>query len=316
MRPEARGAWHNKPAMRWRPREWSPRTRLAVAVACSLLLHLCLLSGVLLAKRLVPYIVVKKGEPIVVELQNPEEFAPRGNPARPLSPFPPTQPEAPKAQAPPRPKAEVRPAPPAPKPVLPAPKAPPAPPEPAVAKAQPAEPEGLKPLPPAPPKAAAPPEPATPPREEPGSEGGAERQAAIPPGTQREPGGGGLRGGRGGIEGEPIPLDTKDPRYTDYFDKIRRRIRANWIYPREAGERGIGGQLLIEFVIAKDGHLSAIDLRHSSGVEILDRFALNAVKLAQPFPPVPDSVAKVALPIAGIFTYQIVDSGLMNNFLR
>ncbi len=51
-------------------------------------------------------------------------------------------------------------------------------------------------------------------------------------------------------------------------------------------------------------------------MEILDRFALNAVKLAQPFPPVPDSVAKVALPIAGIFTYQIVDSGLMNNFLR
>jgi len=127
---------------------------------------------------------------------------------------------------------------------------------------------------------------------------------------------GGLRGGRGGIEGEPIPLDTRDPRYTDYFDQIRRLIRANWIYPREAGERGIGGQLVIEFVIAKDGHLSAIELRRSSGVEILDRFALNAVKLAQPFPRVPDSVARVALPIAGIFTYQIIDAGLLNNFLR
>ena len=268
-----------------------------------------------MAKRFVPHVVVKKGEPIVVELQNPEEFAPRGNPARPLSPPRSTQPEAPKAPAPPRPKAEVHPAVPAPKPVPPAPKAP-ASPEQAVAKAQPAESEGTKPPPPAPPKAAAQPEPSAPPREESGSEGSAERQAAIPPGSQREPGGGGLRGGRGGIEGEPIPLDTKDPRYTDYFDKIRRRIRANWIYPREAGERGIGGQLLIEFVIAKDGHLAAIELRHSSGTEILDRFALNAVKLAQPFPRVPDSVAKVALPIAGIFTYQIVDSGLLNNFLR
>jgi protein TonB len=288
-----------------------------VAAACSLLLHLCLLSGVLLAKRFVPYIVVKKGEPIVVELQNPEEFAPRGNPARPLSPFPSTRPEAPKAQAPPRPKAEVRPAPPALKPVPPAPKAPPAAPEPAVAKAQPAESEGTKPPPPAPPKAATQPEPAAPPREEPGSAGGVQRQAALPPDSRREPGGGGgLRGGRGGIEGEPIPLDTKDPRYTDYFDKIRHQIRRNWIYPREAGERGIGGQLIIEFVIAKDGHLSVIELRRSSGVEILDRFALNAVKLAQPFPPVPDSVAKAALSIAGIFTYQIVDSGLLNNFLR
>jgi len=311
--PRGQGVpWHNKQVMGWRPREWSPRTRLAVAAACSLLLHLSLLSGVLLAKRFVPHVVVKKGEPIVVELQNPEEFAPRGNPARPLSPLPSPQPEAPKAPAPPRPKAEAHPAPPAPKPVPPAPKAP----EPAVAKAQPAESEGTKPPPPAPPKAGAQPEPVAPLREEPGAEGGAERQAAIPPGSQRGPGGGGLRGGRGGIEGEPIPLDTKDPRYTDYFDKIRHRIRANWIYPREAGERGIGGQLLIEFVIAKDGHLSAVELRHSSGVEILDRFALNAVKLAQPFPPVPDSVAKVALPIAGIFTYQIVDSGLLNNFLR
>jgi protein TonB len=158
------------------------------------------------------------------------------------------------------------------------------------------------------------PEPAGPSQEEPQLDGGREQQAALPP---REPGGGGgLRGGRGGIEGEPIPLDTKDPRYTDYFEKIRRQIRANWIYPREAGERGIGGQLVIEFVIAKDGHLTAIDLRRSSGVEILDRFAVNAVKLAQPFPPVPDAIAKVTLPIAGIFTYQIIDTGFMNYFLR
>jgi protein TonB len=187
-----------------------------------------------------------------------------------------------------------------------------------VAKALPsAEPEGLKPSPPTPPKEAVTPKPAAPAQEAPPSDRGEERQASLPPGPQPAPGGGGgLRGGRAGIEGEPIPLDTKDPRYTDYFERIRRQIRANWIYPREAGERGIGGQLVIEFVIAKDGHLQAIELRRSSGVEILDRFALNAVKLAQPFPRVPDTVAKAALPIAGIFTYQIIDPGLLNNFLR
>ncbi len=128
--------------------------------------------------------------------------------------------------------------------------------------------------------------------------------------------GGGLRRGRGGIEGEPIPLDTTDQRYTDYFDKVRQRIKANWIYPHEAGERGIGGQLVIDFAIAKSGDLEAIDLRRSSGVPVLDRYALNAVKLAQPFPPVPDSVARGVLPIKGIFTYQIVDTGLLNQFLR
>ena len=142
--------------------------------------------------------------------------------------------------------------------------------------------------------------------------------ASLPPEVGRGvPGdGGGLRRGRGGIEGEPIPLDTPDPRYTDYFEKVRQRIKANWTYPREAGERGIGGRLVIDFAIAKGGHLQAIELDRSSGVPVLDLYALNAIKLAQPFPPVPDSVAKGALPIRGIFTYQIVDSSLLNQYLR
>jgi len=142
--------------------------------------------------------------------------------------------------------------------------------------------------------------------------------AALPPESRSGTpgGGGGLWRGRGGIEGEPIPLDTPDPRYTDYFEKVRQRIKSHWIYPREAGERGIGGQLIIAFAIAKGGDLIAIELRRSSGVPILDLYALNAVKLAQPFPPVPDSVTKGALPIQGIFTYQIVDTSLLNQFLR
>jgi len=133
---------------------------------------------------------------------------------------------------------------------------------------------------------------------------------------RRQPGGGGLTGGgRGGVEGEPIPLDTPEPKYQDYFNKIRERIKANWVYPRQAGERGIEGELLIEFHIAKDGRVAYIELRHSSGAAILDDAALTAVKLAQPFPPVPDEIAKQTLAINGQFKYQIV-SGLVNQFLR
>ena len=114
---------------------------------------------------------------------------------------------------------------------------------------------------------------------------------------------------------EPIPLDTPEPKYQDYFNKIRERIKANWVYPRQAGERGIEGELLIEFHIAKDGRVAYIELRHSSGTAILDDAALTAVKLAQPFPPVPDEIAKQTLAINGQFKYQIV-SGLVNQFLR
>jgi protein TonB len=141
--------------------------------------------------------------------------------------------------------------------------------------------------------------------------------ARPPTSIWRQPGGGGgmQGGGRGGVEGQPIPLDTPEPKYQDYFNKVRERIKANWVYPRQAGERNIEGELVIEFHIAKDGRLEFIELRDSSGTRILDDAALTAVKLAQPFPPVPDDIAKHTLAINGQFRYQIV-SGLVNQFLR
>src|SRR5216684_2041468 len=141
--------------------------------------------------------------------------------------------------------------------------------------------------------------------------------ARPPTSIWRQPGGGGgvQGGGRGGVEGQPIPLDTPEPKFQDYFNKVRERIKANWVYPRQAGERNIEGELVIEFHIAKDGRLEYIELRDSSGTRILDDAALTAVKLAQPFPPVPDDIAKHTLAINGQFRYQIV-SGLVNQFLR
>jgi len=304
-----------------------PWRRIGVTVGVSLLAHLGLVALVLLAGYFVPPVIVRKGEPIFVELPKPaEEPAPRGNPA--LPPGPPSRPSPPPApKSPPAvkpaPKVETaRPAP-KPEPVRPAPAPSQPAPEPAptqIAKAAPTEPEGAKAAPPAP-KEEARPEPTAPPAGEP-KVTLSKPSIDLPPSLQggtgggRPGGGGGLLGGRGGVEGEPVPLDTTDPRYTDYFDKIRRRIKENWIYPREAGERGIGGQLVIEFGIRKDGWLQFVDLKRSSGVAVLDQYALNALKLAQPFPPVPDTVAKSTLAIAGFFNYQIVDAGLLNQFLR
>ena len=293
------------------PGSWK---RLRLAAAASLLVHVTLFALLFFLQGLPSLVVSKKGEPLFIELPKPEEeAAPRGNPALPVAPRPePARPpvaKSPPAPAKPIPRVEtVRPAPkPEPAPSRPRPE--PAPPQ--VAKAAPEpEGEGTKAAPVAP-KEEAKPEPSVP------SAGEPRTAMAKPPAEEgRLGGGGGLRGGRGGIEGEPIPLDTKDPRYTDYFDRIRRRIQEKWIYPREAGERGIGGQLVIEFAIRKDGWLQIVELKRSSGVEILDEYALTALKLAQPFPPVPDSVSKGSLLIAGIFTYQLVDSGLLNQYLR
>jgi TonB family protein len=119
-------------------------------------------------------------------------------------------------------------------------------------------------------------------------------------------GGGGLQGGRGGITGEAVPMDTADPKYVDYMKLVRERIYANWAYPFEAMRRQQTGELLIDFGIAKDGRLVFIELRRTSGVNILDEYALNAVKLGNPYPPVPDTIGdKNGLPIAGTFVYHL-----------
>jgi TonB family protein len=105
-------------------------------------------------------------------------------------------------------------------------------------------------------------------------------------------GAGGLTGGRGGIDGEPIPLDSKDPRYGDYLELVRRKIQANWSYPCVKNPvthvcEHKGAQLIIEFGILKDGRVQFVELRQSSGFEIYDDYAINAIKLSSPFPDIP-----------------------------
>lgn len=319
---------------------------LVVTVVVSVLLHLLVGLLLIVGGNMEQRIISKRGESLLVDIapDKPNETAPLGNPSRPVGPDVPKQSRQAAPPAPPTPPApKVAPIPPVPPSAAPAPAPRTAPPTPKVAdvpkeapKAPPTEPAPPKSEEPGPPSKVAPPAPtpeptqtakATSPQSStPPQQLGAPtppRVASTPPpessatsGMFRRGGGGGLKGGRGGIEGEPIPLDTPDPRYQDYFNQIRERIKSKWIYPYEASSRGIGGELSIEFGIAKSGELQFIERRRSSGVELLDDYAMRAVQLASPFPPVPDAISKGGLPIHGIFRYQLLGSGLINNYLR
>jgi TonB family protein len=299
---------------------------LVVTVIVSVVFHVLIFAGLIMSGNSEERRIAKRGETILVDIapDKPKESAPLGDPSRRVGPnaaerarqaVPPTPPAPRAAPAPPAPAApRVAEAPKA------APKAPPAAPksaEPAPApKAAPSthdpdEGQTAKAAPQPPAAQPQPPGPAVTPR-----------VASVPPqpppaaGMFRRGGGGGLKGGRGGIEGEAIPLDTPEPKYQDYFNQIRERIKSKWIYPYEASSRGIEGELQIEFGIAKSGELQFIERRRSSGIEILDDYAMRAVQLASPFPPVPDALSKGGLPINGIFRYHILGSGLINNYLR
>ena len=140
------------------------------------------------------------------------------------------------------------------------------------------------------------------------------------------PGGAGGRGeGRAGIEGEPIPLDSKDPKYNDYLDRIRRMIKAKWVYPcvkNDATGRCEykSAQLVIEFGILKEGRVPFVTVLKQSEFDIYDEYAANAVKLASPFPPVPPAMMAAVKPgSAGIsitanFIYVLESS--LTNLLR
>jgi TonB family protein len=290
-----------------------------------------------------------RGNPAARELGPPP---PAAAPSRPVAPAPVPRPPAsappvakapsvaPPAPVPPAPRAPV-PSPPTPAPTVAEKPAPPAPDR--IAAAPPADPAPSRPSqneepvrPAEPPKTAKEPSPpangASAQGQEVRTPPGDARTAMVPPSAgstgspgvpdmrsalRRGGGAGGTSDGRGGIEGEPIPLDSRDPRYSDYLDRIRRMIKEKWGYP--CVKNGSTHEceyktalLVIEFGIARDGKVPFVNVVRTSGFQIYDDYAVNAIKFAQPFPRVPDSMgSRTGVPIVATFSYQ-VDTSLVN----
>jgi TonB family protein len=296
----------------------------------------------------------RAGTPSAPSPPPPAPPPPRASaPAASKSPAPPRPAPAPPREAP-RVASAPRPAEPPP---LPAPRAaepapPAAEPTPPVAEPAPRAPESTPPVAEPAPRVA---EPASPsaepparavapppaPRPEPaprvpapgGGRGGEREVAALPPSAPPLPsasdvraalrrGAGGHGQGRGGIEGDPIPLDSTDLRYSDYLDQVRRRIKEKWGFPCVPNPvtRGCDHHttsLEVEFGILKDGRLQFVDLVRSADYPVYDEYAMNAIRLAQPFPPVPAALmaqvraGSTGIPIRARFSY-VVESSLTN----
>jgi outer membrane biosynthesis protein TonB len=323
--------------------KWVTRRPLS-GVAVSLAVHLLLIAALLWVGGPSSVQTVKRGEPLFVELPQAEEKAQRGSPA-PAEPAGPT-PKAP--PTPPAPRVAAAPPKPTPPPSRPEPRAPertstPSPPPSAPKpEASPPDAEALR-TPPAPLRTeeARPsersPAPETPPRETP-PPSPAPRVAAVPEQPLQPtpdirsalrrggPGTGGA-GGDGkawaGIEGEPIPLDSTDPKFNDYLDRIRRMIKDKWGYPciKDVATGHCdykSARLVIVFGILKDGRVPTLEVAQQSGYGVYDDYAVNAIKLASPFPPVPASLMATAksgsagVKIVAAFQYVLVESSLTN----
>src|SRR5262245_36498610 len=58
-------------------------------------------------------------------------------------------------------------------------------------------------------------------------------------------------------------LDPADPRIQRYFEAIKRRIEARWVYPEESLTLKQAGSGMARFRLARDGSLSDVEIRHS-----------------------------------------------------
>ena len=76
----------------------------------------------------------------------------------------------------------------------------------------------------------------------------------------------------------------------NFTGKVRQRISEAKYYPRLARRRGMEGQPIIQFTIDKQGRVTQVKLDESSGYNLLDKAALEAVNRAAPYPPIPDNL--------------------------
>ena len=89
-----------------------------------------------------------------------------------------------------------------------------------------------------------------------------------------------------------------------FLSTVRKRIESKKKYPIAAQKAEIEGYTTIKMTILKDGRLEKAEITKSSGHEILDNAALQSVRNAEPFPPIPEEakLGNVEVSIRLVFT--------------
>lgn len=104
---------------------------------------------------------------------------------------------------------------------------------------------------------------------------------------------------------DTILLNTKNPKYVPYSSEIKRKIELVWEYPYDAKEKEIQGKLTLMFSILRNGELEGVQLLQSSGFQVLDNGAFNAVRFAAPYYPIPQTMDNNKLNFIATFEYRI-----------
>ncbi len=121
-------------------------------------------------------------------------------------------------------------------------------------------------------------------------------------------------------EGEETWLNTKSFKYATYYNRIKRKVSQRWnpvrvqnLYDPGFSIYGYQSRYTVLYItLDYSGKLEETEVKRSSGVDFLDREAMDAVARAAPFPNPPtgilESDGKIKFPFG--FYFELTRSGL------
>jgi TonB family protein len=98
-------------------------------------------------------------------------------------------------------------------------------------------------------------------------------------------------------------FDAKGYDITPWAKRMVYGVKKNWIIP-PVQEYGMGGMVGVYLVVEKDGRISTLSVQKASGLKPFDQAAVNAIRLSDPFPPLPQDFPNANLPAYFVFRYN------------
>jgi TonB family protein len=133
---------------------------------------------------------------------------------------------------------------------------------------------------------------------------------------------GGAPGGSAGSQGSSVgaiqtgqggslelPALLSDPQGVDfrpYLTRLLAAVKRNWmsVWP-ESAKYGRRGRVGVQFSIAKDGTVTKVVWAFQSGADALDRAAVAAISMSNPFPPLPSEFKGDRIVLQFNFSYNM-----------
>ncbi|MCJ1961849.1 TonB family protein [Novosphingobium mangrovi (ex Hu et al. 2023)] len=91
----------------------------------------------------------------------------------------------------------------------------------------------------------------------------------------------------------------------DYFAMIAAHLQRKKSYPKEAKKARQQGTVTVRFTVARDGSVSAVSIKTSSGHDLLDGATLDLLRRVAPLPRMPSSMERDSVTLALPIDYSL-----------